>query len=321
MSTTLAIPLIALAMAATYVLIVAVDALRSRRRGRLRGARRGSHWRQRLPIVLVVGAVASLAFAFAQVQLNKQVTNGTVVLAIDVSRSMGATDVLPNRLSAAQVAAGAFLDRLPPGFRVGLATFAAESAVPIAPTSDRSQVGVQLNSLTVATSTGTVIGDGLSASLDAIQSDRGDDSDRPAAIVLLSDGRDSGSTIPPDEAAARAEQLGVAVYTVAIGEAPTGSTGGASLGGSTTPAPSGDLLARIARETGASAYTTSTADQLTEIYDTLGSRLSYELAIDTSAGPFVVAAVVLTLIAAGLALSGMRDPYGEQRGPTRKRTR
>jgi Ca-activated chloride channel family protein len=320
MSTILSVALIALAMAATYVLIITMDALRSRRRGRLRGARRGSHWRQRLPIVLVVGAIASLVFAFAQVQLNKQVTNGTVVLAIDVSRSMGATDVLPNRLAAAQVAASAFLDRLPSGFRVGLVTFAVDSAVPIAPTSDRSQVGAELTSLTVATGTGTVIGDGLSASLDAIETDRDDDDDRPAAIVLLSDGRDSGSTTLPEEAAARAEELGVAVFTVAIGEAPAGTTGSAPSDPSTV-APSTDLLTRIARETGATAYTTRTADQLTEIYDTLGSRLSYELAIDTSAGPFVIVAVVLTLAAAGLALTGMRDPYDERRKPKRKRVR
>jgi Ca-activated chloride channel family protein len=276
-------------------------------------------------VALVVGAIASLAFAFAQVQLNRQVTSGTVVLAIDVSRSMGATDVLPNRLVAAEVAAAGFLDRLPPGFRVGLATFSVESSVPIAPTSNRSRVSAELTSLAVAPDTGTVIGDGLSAALDAIESDRGDDRDRPAAIVLLSDGRDSGSTIPPDQAAARAQQLGVPVFTVAIGEASagaTGSGGSSGVGATTSPAdPSGGLLARIARETGASAYTTRTADQLTEVYDTLGSRLSYELAIDTSAGPFVIAAVAMTLVAAALALTGLRDPYADPRAPKRRGTR
>jgi Ca-activated chloride channel family protein len=321
MSASLSIGSILVAMAAAYGLVVVVDALGSRRRGRLRGARRGSSWRRRLPVALVAGAIASLAIAFAQVQLYRQVTSGTVVLAIDISRSMGATDVLPNRLAAAEVAATAFLDRLPSGFRVGLATFSTGSAVPVVPTSDRSRVRAELTSLEVATGTGTVIGDGLSASLDAIESDRGAESDRPAAIVLLSDGRDSGSTIPPDEAATRAQQLGVPVFTVAIGEAPAGTTASASAAGASTAAPSDDLLARIARETDGTAYTTRTADQLTEVYDTLGSRLSYELAIDTSAGPFVIAAVVLTLGAAALALTGMRDPYSDVRSPKRKRVR
>ena len=70
-----------------------------------------------------------------------------------------------------------------------------------------------------------MIGDGLSSALDAIQADRGDAGDRPAAVVLLSDGRDSGSTIPPERAAARAAELGVFVYTVTIGEATHGVVG------------------------------------------------------------------------------------------------
>lgn len=297
--------------AVAYGLVVVVDAIGSRRWRKLRGKRRGSQWRRRLPVALVVGAIISLVFAFGQVRLDRQVTSGTVVLAIDVSHSMGATDVQPNRLSAAEVAARAFLDRLPAGFRVGLATFSATSEVPIAPTSDRTRVAAALGSLAVDSGTGTVIGDGLSAALDAIQADRGDERDRPAAVVLLSDGMDSGSTIPPEQAASRAHDLNVSVFTVAIGQpsseasgVPT-STGG---GSATVGAPS-DVLARIAEETGAKAYTTQTADQLTQVYDTLGSRLSTELAIDESAGPFVIAAVAMTLIAAAVLLIGTRDPY------------
>ncbi len=259
-------------------------------------------------MALIVGAVVSLLFAFGQVRFDRQVTSGTVMLAIDVSHSMGADDVQPNRLAAAQVAAAAFLDRLPPGFRVGLSTFSVTSDVPVAPTSDRVRVVDALDALVIDPGTGTVIGDGLSSALDAIQADRGEDGDRPAAVVLLSDGMDSGSTIPPDDAATRAGELNVPVFTVAIGEvsvspsATTGGTGSARSGSS-------DVLARIAQETGARAYTTQTADQLTQVYDTLGSRLSTELAIDESAGPYVIAAVAMTLIAAAVLLIGNRDPY------------
>jgi Ca-activated chloride channel homolog len=292
------------AVAIVYGLVVVVDAIGSRSWRKLRGKRRGSQWRRRLPVALVVGAVISLAFAFGQVRLDRQVTSGTVVLAIDVSHSMGATDVQPDRLSAAEVAAAAFLDRLPAGFRVGLATFSATSQVPIAPTSDRTRVAAALGSLAVDTGTGTVIGDGLSAAIDAIQADRADEGDRPAAVVLLSDGMDSGSTITPEQAAARARDLRISVFTVAIGQ-PQPSTGG----GSATAAVASDVLARIAEDTGAKAYTTQTADELTQVYDTLGSRLSTELAIDESAGPFVIAAIAMTLLAAGVLLIGNRDPY------------
>jgi Ca-activated chloride channel family protein len=229
------------------------------------------------------------------------------VLAIDVSHSMGSTDVLPNRLAAAQVAASAFLDRLPAGFRVGLATFSISSSVPVLPTSDRSRVATALSALAVDTGTGTVIGDGLSSAVDAIQADRGDTGERPAAVVLLSDGQDSGSTIPPVQAAARAADLGIPVYTVAIGEATTASPGPSVSTGAPDVSP--DVLGEMAESTGARSFTTSTSDQLTQVYDTLGSRLSSELAIDESAGPFVIAAVIMLLAATGLLVIGNRDPY------------
>jgi Ca-activated chloride channel family protein len=300
--------LILVAGVLAYGVVTAIDAILGRRRRKLYGKRRGPQWRRRLPVALVVGAVVSLLFAFGQVRIDRQVTAGTVVLAIDVSHSMGSTDVLPNRLAAAQVAASAFLDRLPAGFRVGLATFSVSSSVPVAPTSDRTRVAAALGSLAVDPGTGTVIGDGLSAALDAIQADRGDAGDRPAAVVLLSDGQDSGSTIPPLQAATRAADLGISVYTVTIGEATT-ATPEPSASTGTTPNASPDVLGEMAESTGGRSFTTSTSDQLTQVYDTLGSRLSSELAIDESAGPFVIAAVIMLLAATGLLLVGNRDPY------------
>jgi Ca-activated chloride channel family protein len=297
MSLALGAVLIAAAAAVGYGVVVAIDAADARRRRRmLRGVRRGSQWRRRLPAALVAGAVASLAVAFTQFQLNRQVTDGTVVLAIDVSRSMAATDVQPNRLTAAESAAKGFLDRLPSGFRVGLVSFSNATSVLVAPTIDRSIVQRALASLAMPASNGTVIGDGLSAALDAITADRQSGATRPAAIVLLSDGQDSGSTIPPDQAAERAKRLGIHVYTVAIGQPSTGDA-------------SANLLGQIAAQTGAKTYTTSTAGELTRVYDTLGSRISYELAIGSYAGAFVIAALLMTLVAAGVVLFRPRDPY------------
>lgn len=297
MSPALGAVIVFAAVAVAYGIVMVIDVADARRRRRmLRGARRGRQWRRRVPAALMVGAVASLAVAFAQFQLNRQVTNGTVVLAIDVSRSMAATDVQPDRLTAAESAAQGFVDRLPSGFRVGLVSFSNESSVVVAPTADRSSVQQALTSLAIPTSYGTVIGDGLSSALDAIGTDRRTDANRPAAIVLLSDGQDSGSTIAPDQAAARAERLGIPVYTVAIGEASSGDT-------------SANLLTRIAERTGAKTYTSSSAGELTQVYDTLGSRISYELAIGSQAGSFVIVAVAMTLVAAAVLLFRARDPY------------
>lgn len=300
--------LILVAGAIAYGAVMVVDAIVGRRRRKLHGKRRGPQWRRRLPVALVVGAIVSLLFAFGQVRIDREVTAGTVVLAIDVSHSMGSTDVQPNRLAAAQVAASAFLDRLPAGFRVGLATFSISSSVPVLPTSDRSRVATALSALAVDTGTGTVIGDGLSSAVDAIQADRGETGERPAAVVLLSDGQDSGSTIPPVQAAARAADLGIPVYTVAIGEATAASSAPSASTGA-MPDASPDVLGEMAESTGARSFTTSTSDQLTQVYDTLGSRLSSELAIDESAGPFVIAAVIMLLAATGLLVIGNRDPY------------
>ena len=300
--------LILVAGAIAYGVVMVVDAIVGRRRRKLHGKRRGPQWRRRLPVALVVGAIVSLLFAFGQVRIDREVTAGTVVLAIDVSHSMGSTDVQPNRLAAAQVAASAFLDRLPAGFRVGLATFSISSSVPVLPTSDRSRVATALSALAVDTGTGTVIGDGLSSAVDAIQADRGETGERPAAVVLLSDGQDSGSTIPPVQAAARAADLGIPVYTVAIGEATAASSAPSASTGA-MPDASPDVLGEMAESTGARSFTTSTSDQLTQVYDTLGSRLSSELAIDESAGPFVIAAVIMLLAATGLLVIGNRDPY------------
>ena len=141
--------LILVAGAIAYGVVMVVDAIVGRRRRKLHGKRRGPQWRRRLPVALVVGAIVSLLFAFGQVRIDREVTAGTVVLAIDVSHSMGSTDVQPNRLAAAQVAASAFLERLPAGFRVGLATFSVSSSVPVPPTSDRSRVATALMTLVI----------------------------------------------------------------------------------------------------------------------------------------------------------------------------
>jgi len=247
--------------------------------------RRRSKWRKILPILPLLAAVGCLVLAFTGFRFNVQETSPTIVLVMDVSESMDATDVAPDRLAAAEAAAKAFLDKLPPDFRVGLATFAGEARLAVAPTQARREVVNALSALT--TSRGTVIGDGLSVALDTIEEVReGGD----AVAVLLSDGQDTGSSVTPREAAERASELGVPVFTILLGQV-TGEGAGANL----------DAMGEIATTSGGESFTAETANELTSRFENLGSELNVNLDVEPSTKPLVIAAIALTVLA-GLML-------------------
>jgi Ca-activated chloride channel family protein len=268
----------------TYLFGLSPDPTRGRRPapGILR---RRSKWRKVLPVLPLLAAVGCLVLAFTGFSFNVQETSPTIVLVMDVSDSMEASDVAPNRLAAAEAAANAFLDQLPPDFRVGLATFAAEARLAVAPTEARSEVVNALGALT--TSRGTVIGDGLSVALDTIEDVReGGD----AVAVLLSDGRDTGSAVPPPEAAERAGELGVPVFTILLGQV-TDEGAGANL----------DAMEEIATTSGGESFTAETANELTSRFENLGSELNVNLDVEPSTKPLVIAAIALAVLA-GLML-------------------
>ena len=212
-----------------------------------------------------------------------------IMLVMDASDSMEATDVEPNRLAAAESAANALLDELPPEFRVGLATFAGGAQVVVPPTQVREDVVDALDAIT--TSRGTVIGDGLTEALDEIEEIRVDTPDIPAAAVLLSDGRDTGSLVSPVEAAARARSLGIQVFTVVVGDVADGEGSGANA----------EVLEAIASVSGGDAFSAETSDELTTIYANLGSELSLEFEVESSTTLLVIAAIALTILS-GLLL-------------------
>jgi Ca-activated chloride channel homolog len=247
--------------------------------------RRRSKWRKILPILPLLAAVGCLVLAFTGFRFNVSETSPTIVLVMDVSDSMDATDVAPNRLAAAEAAANAFLDKLPPDFRVGLATFAGDARLAVPPTQERQEVVNALGALT--TSRGTVIGDGLSVALDAIEKIRSAAQDTPAAALLLSDGRDTGSSVPPDQAAERARSLRVPVYTVVVGQVATNGGPGANL----------EALQAIAGTSGGKTFTAETSHELTTIYQNLGSELTVNLHVEPSTKPLVIAAITLTVLA------------------------
>ncbi len=259
----------------------------------------GLPWRALAPFALVVAAGACLLMAVGQFRLDEAPTQGTVVLAIDVSDSMDATDVEPNRLEAAKDSATSFLSRLPGGFRVAVVTFAGSAQTLAEPGGDRNDAAEAIEGL--GFSRGTVIGDGLTTSLDVIEADWQAAGVRPAAVILLSDGADTGSIVPPAEAAARASRLTVPVFTVAI-------VGDGSDKGSDTR-----LLQQIATSTGGGYETASTAGELSEVYDSLGTRLSTQLAVGGSVVLLLALAAVLAIGAIVLFLS-----TGRAMGPRRR---
>lgn len=245
---------------------------------------------RRLPWLFLLLAVACLGVAFAQFRLSSEVREAAVVLAVDVSRSMLNDDVQPDRLSAAKDAARLFLAEVPEDFRVGLVTFGNEAQTEIPPSPDRAPVATRIDSLDVAPEAGTVIGDGLEAAVDAIRDDRRASGSDAAAILLLSDGADTGSTTPVAIAAESAAFESIPVFTVVLGtRVPDPEERGA---------PDYAEMERIANATGGDTFTAETAGELTRIYERLGATLSTQLAVTEIGIPFIVAAGVCVLLAA-----------------------
>lgn len=248
-----------------------------------------SNLRKWLPALFLLGAIGCLVGAFLQFRLSQEATQATVILVFDASNSMDQTDVVPSRLVAAQEAARSFLEEVPTDYRVGLVTFADTAIVRSAPTLDRAQVRTALDTLT--TEPRTVIGDGLAAALDSLQADWRANGEGPAAVLLLSDGRDTGSVVSPIDAATRAQGLTIPVFTVLLGDVEFDEEGVSNA----------VVLEQIAQTTGAQAFNAETAARLNQVYENLGTNLSTRLAVTDIGTPFLIGAGVLGL-AAGIAL-------------------
>ncbi|MGE5226651.1 MAG: vWA domain-containing protein [Planctomycetaceae bacterium] len=302
--TLLSILLVVALVAAVYLLLGASERQRAKQKGKSgkkamqRAIRRPqARWKRHLPIVLLIGAVACLVVALAQFRTTQTGKPGTVILTMDVSESMNQQDVSPSRLQAAVAAARTFLDQLPANYPVGLVTFADTATVVTPPVQDHQDVSAALNDL--ARGKGTVIGDGLETALGQIQHDWQANGQRPSAIVLLSDGRDTGSATPPEQAAKDAAAVGVPVYTVVLGTSDPNAKGAANA----------VLLRALAETTGATSFTAGSSTELNQIYAELGTQLSTQLKISNSAALFVIAAVLLAIAAGITVLLGQRSEF------------
>lgn len=223
------------------------------------------------PLLYLIGLTAlliSLARPIAVIAVPREQT--TIMLVMDVSGSMAADDLQPNRMAAAQEAAIAFVDQLPDTMQVGLVTFSTTAIANIAPTDDHEEVKRSIRSLHPLG--GTAIGDGLDLALTQIaQRPTGEDGiAAPAVIVLLSDGQSTQGQ-SPDQATARAVQDGIVAYTVGIGQ-----RGAAPLVQGRLPVQLDETtLQMIAQETGGSYFYAAESDTLEEVYAELGSQISW----------------------------------------------
>ena len=258
-------------------------------------------WRRHLPAVLMLLALAGMVGAFAKPARDVRVPRerATIMMAIDTSLSMEATDVAPTRLKAAQNAAKEFVRLLPPRLRVGLVTFNGSAVVRVAPTQDRAELLAAIDQLRLGER--TAIGEAIYASLDAIKTapKAADGKPVPARIVLMSDG-ETTSGRPDAQAAAAAKKAKVPVSTIAFGT-PDGII---DLPGQDGPIPvpvNPAALAKVANDTGGTAFTAATGSELKQVYEDIGSSVGYVNELKDITGTFVGMSLLILFVCAALS--------------------
>jgi Ca-activated chloride channel family protein len=234
-----------------------------------------------LPVAVLLAALGTMILGVARPQATVTVPReeAVVVLAIDVSRSMKATDVAPTRLDAARATAKAFVEELPERYRVAVVSFASSAVVALPPTEDRALVRDALDAL--APGEGTAIGDAVALSLEvgappaAPAGSESEEEPPPRAVVVISDGARDGGAVEPADAAAQALEQGVPVHAVLVGTA-DGIVEEALPGGLTRiirVPPSPETLRELTAATGGELFTALDVEELRVVHQELGSRL------------------------------------------------
>jgi len=258
-------------------------------------------WRRHLTAgVFAAGAVVLVAaFAEPSREVQVPVERATVVLAIDVSLSMEATDILPSRLDAAKAAAGEFLDTVPDTINVGLVEFAGGANVIVAPTTDHRDIRRALDGLLLGEGTG--IGEAIFTALGSLASlPEADDPDEsvPATIILLSDGETTMGR-PNQEGIDAATDAQIPVSTIAFGT----DEGLIFIEGQPVPVPPDlDAMEEIAEATGGVSFEAESERELTAAYEDLGSSIGFETEQQPITEWFIGAALLLLLATAALSL-------------------
>jgi Ca-activated chloride channel family protein len=262
-----------------------------------------SQWRRHLAVALSLLSLITLTAAFARpkTQVDVPRERATVVLVIDASQSMQATDVKPTRLDAAKQAAIDFVNKLPEKYNVSVVSMAGASAILVPPTTAHNTVQNAINSIQLQDS--TAIGEGITTALRALQQAPKDpnnpNSIAPGAIVLLSDGSNTAGR-SPQQAAAEARAAKVPVYTIAYGT----ENGYVDLDGERKQVPvDHEEMKQIATATNGEYFAAATADQLKKVYENIGSDVGYEKADREVTARFAGYGLALAVLAALGAIS------------------
>lgn len=296
--------LVPLALLALYVVVQA------RRRQRLRRYTEAevpqSIWRH-LPIAVSLLCLFLLTIALATPTHDMRIprNRAVIMLVIDMSQSMRATDVEPNRLKAAEQAASQFASQLTPGINLGLVGFAGVPYLLVPPTPQHQATIEALKKLEFADSTAT--GQAIFTALHAISASavQGGDKPPPARIVLLSDGGENKPQNPSDPrdgvytAARLAKDQGVPVSTITFGT----KTGSIEMDGQRVNVPvSTDQMKKIAQLSGGQSYTATNLEQLNKDYDAIENEIGYRTVPGPGSSGWLRLGVIVALVATALAL-------------------
>ena len=255
------------------------------------------------PALFLLGAAAVLtAMAVPALQLEVARNTADVVLVIDVSGSMQATDVAPNRLDAAKSAATTLINQLPGSDRIALISFDTHAALRQSLTTDRGAVKLALS--TLVPGSGTALGDGLSLALSQLNPAARAASgtrERPAMIVVLTDGV-SNQGSDPLTVAQRIAAAKVKVQTIGIGL----RNGSATVRGEPVGGVDEATLSAIAKATGGKYYYAQAAGELQSIYSTLASQLGWQFQEINLMVPLLIGGIGLVVVGAAVSLMWFR---------------
>ena len=270
--------------------------------------KRPSRWRH-LPAILLVASLLMFTVAMAGPTHDVRIprNRAVVMLVIDVSQSMRATDVQPSRLAAAQQAAKHFANQLTPGVNLGLISFAGTANVLVSPTPDHQATAGALDNLRPADSTAT--GDAIFAALQSVATvaavlASGDATPPPARIVLLSDGKENQPSNPNNPRGAytgarAAKDQGVPISTISFGT----PAGVVTLNDQRVPVPvDAEMMKRIAQLSGGQSYTATNVDELNRSYDAIEQQVGYQTVQGPASSGWLRLAVLAATLGALLAL-------------------
>ena len=275
---------------------------------------RPAKWRH-LSAILLICSLVLLTIAMAGPQNDVRIprNRAVVMLVIDVSQSMRATDVEPSRLAAAQEAAKQFADQLTSGINLGLIAYAGTATVLVSPTTNREATKIAIDKLQLADRTAT--GEAIFTALQAIATVGavigGGDGPPPARIVLMSDGKETVPSNPDNPkgaftAARTAKDQGVPISTVTFGT----PYGYVEINDQRQPVPVDDqTLKKIAELSDGSAYNAASLEQLKEVFTKLQDQIGYETVKgDASVGWLRLGSLLLALSALAALVFNRRLP-------------